>query len=347
MQHFEKRSDVKVGVVGYGGAFDMGKQHLTQMQAAGMTPCAVSDLDESRLEVAREDFPGIETYTNLTDMLAGSDVNLIVLITPHNTHADLALQCLQAGRHVVVEKPMAITTDECDAMIAAAQAGGLMLSTYHNRHWDGWILRAVDQILGQGVIGDVIRIEAHKGGYSEPRDWWRTSRTISGGILYDWGVHLLEYCLQLLGGNLTEVTGYAHSGFWADRSKWGDDTNEDEACLTARFDSGQWLTLQMSSIDSFDKSAERNLIEVTGTKGTYLFGSSGWKTIIQGEDGAVTEEGENPESEGHKFHENVSAAMVGEEDLIITPEWARRPIHILDLGVRSAQAGRALPAQHA
>ncbi len=346
MQHFEQRSDVKVGVVGYGGAFDMGQQHLSQMQAAGMTPCAVSDLDESRLEVAREDFPDIETYASVGDMLAGSDVNLIVLITPHNTHADLALQCLAAGRHAVVEKPMAITTDECDRMIAAAAAGRLLLSTYHNRHWDGWILRAVDQILGQGVIGDVIRVEAHMGGYRKPGDWWRSSRTISGGILYDWGVHLLEYSLQLLSGNLTEVTGLAHSGFWAAESKWGDDANEDEAYVVARFDSGQWLTLQMSSIDSFAKGAERNWVEVTGTKGTYLFGGSGWKTIVPGPDGAVTEEGENPTSEGHRFYQNVAAALVGEEDLVITAEWARRPIHILDLGVRSAQAGHALPAQH-
>ncbi len=346
MQHFEQRSDVKVGVVGYGGAFDMGQQHLSQMQAAGMTPCAVSDLDESRLEVASEDFPGIETYAAVGDMLAQSDVNLVVLITPHNTHADLALQCLAAGRHAVVEKPMAITTDECDRMIAAAGSGGLLLSTYHNRHWDGWILRAVDQILGQGVIGDVIRVEAHMGGYRKPRDWWRSSRTISGGILYDWGVHLLEYSLQLLSGNLTEVTGLAHSGFWAADGKWGDDANEDEAYVVARFDSGQWLTLQMSSIDSFPKSAERNWVEVTGTKGTYLFGESGWKTIVRGPDGNVTREGKNPTSEGHRFYENVAAALVGEEDLIITAEWARRPIHILDLGVRSAQAGHALPAQH-
>jgi predicted dehydrogenase len=346
MQQFESTQDVKVGVVGYGGAFNMGRQHLNQMRDAGMVPCAATDLDEDRLAVAREDFPGIETYTTLDEMLEKSAVNLVTIITPHNTHADLTLQCLNAGRHVVVEKPMAITTDECDRMIAAAEAGGLLLSTYHNRHWDGWILRAVDQIVKQGVVGDVIRIEAHMGGYGKPRDWWRTSRTISGGILYDWGVHLLEYSLQLLSGSLVEVSGFNHSGFWAPQTKWGDDSNEDEAFLVARFDNGQWLTLCITSIDSCAKGAERKWVEVTGTKGTYLFAGDGWKTVIQGADGAVTEEGENPSSEGHKFYENVAGALTGREDLIITAEWARRPIHILDLGVRSAEAGRALEAQY-
>jgi scyllo-inositol 2-dehydrogenase (NADP+) len=347
MQQFESTQDVKVGVVGYGGAFNMGRQHLSQMNDAGMVPCAVTDVDAERLEVAREDFPGIETYPTLDEMLEKSAVDLITVITPHNTHADLTLQCLNAGRHVVVEKPMAITTEECDRMIAAAEEGGLLLSTYHNRHWDGWILRAVEQILRQGAIGDVIRVEAHMGGYRKPADWWRTSRTISGGILYDWGVHLLEYSLQLIGGRLVEVSGFSHSGFWAPQTRWADDSNEDEAFLVARFDNGQWLTLCISSIDSFAKGAERKWVEVTGTKGTYLFGGDGWKTIVQGPDGPVTEEGENPPSEGHRFYENVAGALVGREDLVITAEWARRPIHILDLGVRSAQSGRSLEALYA
>ncbi|MBC8041640.1 MAG: Gfo/Idh/MocA family oxidoreductase, partial [Opitutaceae bacterium] len=132
MKPFKSPSEIKVGVIGYGGAFNMGRQHLQQMQAAGMTPVAVCEVDASRLAVATTDFPGIETYPTIAAMLKNSAVNLIVIITPHNTHASLALQCLRAGRHVVCEKPLAITTKEVDAMIAAAKKAGVMLSTYHN-----------------------------------------------------------------------------------------------------------------------------------------------------------------------------------------------------------------------
>ena len=66
-------------------------------------------------------------------------------------------------------------------------------------------------------------------GYGKPGDWWRTSKSISGGILYDWGVHLLEYALQLIDSEMVEVAGYAKTGFWAKETKWKDDTNEDEA----------------------------------------------------------------------------------------------------------------------
>ena len=110
MKRFAKASDMKVGVIGYGGAFNMGKAHLNEMKRAGMTPVAVAEIDPQRLEVAKTDFPGIKTFATASAMLKESDVNLVTIITPHNTHASLALQCLRAGRHVVCEKPLAITT---------------------------------------------------------------------------------------------------------------------------------------------------------------------------------------------------------------------------------------------
>ncbi len=163
MSSFKTSQDIKVGVIGYGGAFNMGRQHLTFMKKAGMTPVAVAELDETRLKVAQEEFPGIETYTSVSAMQDKSDVNLVVIITPHNTHAELALQCLRAGRHVISEKPLAITTEECDAMISEAAKQNLLLSTYHNRHWDGCVLKALEQIHQRKVIGEVYRIEAHMG----------------------------------------------------------------------------------------------------------------------------------------------------------------------------------------
>ena len=97
MQRFERAADVRTGVVGYGAAFDMGRRHLSDMRKAGMTPCAVAEMDPKRLAAAGRDFPGIERYRTVGEMLRESDVNLVVLITPHNTHARLALECLRAG----------------------------------------------------------------------------------------------------------------------------------------------------------------------------------------------------------------------------------------------------------
>ena len=245
---YNNPSDIKVAVVGYGGIYNMGKIHLNDVQKAGMTPRAAVELDATRLALAPQDFPGIQTYTTVEEMLAKSDANLVILITPHNTHAPLALQCIAAGRHVVCEKPFAITTEECDEMIAAAKKAGVMLSTFHNRHWDGSVVKALE-VVQSGNIGDIVRIECHMGQWNKPGDIWRASKSISGGILYDWGVHLLEYALQLVNSEITEVSGFSKRGFWANLTKWKDDTIEDEAFATVRFKSGAWVTLCVTHID--------------------------------------------------------------------------------------------------
>lgn len=344
MPRYPQPSAITVGVVGYGGAFNMGKAHLDQMKQAGMTPLAVVELDPARLEVATKDFPGIETYSTVEAMLKKSKVQLVVLITPHNTHADLALKCLKAGKHVVCEKPFAITTAECDAMIAAAKARKLCLSTYHNRHWDGHILKAVEMIREDGAIGDVIRIECHMGGYRKPGDWWRTSKTISGGIMYDWGVHLLEYALQLIDGEVVEVTGLAKRGFWAPQTKWKADANEDEGFAVVRFTGGRWLTLTITSIDSNPK---RGMLEITGTKGSYVMDFPTWELTTVDEEGTTrVTRGKNPDGQQHLYYQNIADHLVKGAPLVITPEWARRPIHILDLADRSAQKGCALKAKY-
>ncbi|MCX7045636.1 MAG: Gfo/Idh/MocA family oxidoreductase [Candidatus Sumerlaeota bacterium] len=342
MKIYKKALDIKVAAIGYGAAFNMGRQHLNEMKAAGMTPVAVADIDPARLNAARADFPGIETYGSTAEMLKKSAVQLVTVITPHNTHAPLALQCLRAGRHVVTEKPFSITTAECDAMIREAKKQGVMLSTYHNRHWDGCILRAVEQIR-KGVIGEVFRIEAHMSGYNKPREWWRTSKTISGGILYDWGVHLLEYSLQIIQSEIAEVSGFTKTGFWAPQTPWKKDTIEDEGFAAVRFRNGARVTLLISSLDANPK---RGWLEITGTKGSYVFDGPTWE-IATVEDGVKTvRSGQNPPSQGQEFYKNVAAHLTKGARLVITPEWSRRPIHILDLACQSAKKGAALKAKY-
>lgn len=344
MAQYKKPADIKVGCIGYGGAFNMGKAHLTEMAKAGMTPTAVCEIDASRLAVATKDFPGIQTYNDAAAMLRKSDVDLLAIITPHNTHAKLALQCLRAGRHIVCEKPLAITTAECDAMIREAKRQKLVLSTYHNRHWDGLILEAVRRIKGTGLLGDLVRVECRMGSWAKPKDWWRSSKTISGGILLDWGVHLLEYALQIIDSEVVEVSAYGHSGFWAPQTKWGQDGNEDEVTAVVRFKSGCMLTLRISSIDANNKPG---LVEFVGTKGQYVMEHGTFDQITHNEAGeTISTKGRNPPSEGYKFYQNIADHLTQGTKLVITAEWARRPIHILDLANQSVKLGRTVRAKY-
>lgn len=341
-KRWKNPAEVRFGVIGYSGAFNMGKAHLQDMCAAGLTPAAVVEINPVRLAAAAADFFGIATYSSVAQMLKASDVNLVTIITLQSTHAKISLQCLRAGKHVVCEKPLALTTTEGDTMMAAARRAGVMLSTFHNRHWDGWILRAVEKIKKEKAIGQVYQIKARMGRRELPGDWWRTSRCISGGILYDSGMHLLEYGLQIIDADIVEVSGYAHEGYWAPRTRWKKDTNEGKVLAVVRFKNRAWLNLTISAIDSHPR---RGFFEATGTEGSYVIEHHHY-TIYRREGRKVTvEEGDHLPAEYHRYYDNIAAHLTEGTKLAITPEWARRPIHILDLAARSAKLGKSLPAR--
>jgi len=343
MPNFKKPADIKVGCIGYGGIYNMGRQHLNEMAKAGMTPVAVCELDANRLKIAGEHFPGIQMFSSVAEMLKKSDVNLLAVITPHNTHAKLAIQCLKAGRHVVCEKPLAITTAECDAMFKEAAKRKLVISTYHNRHWDGHILEAVKRI-GNGQLGDLVRVECRMGGYDKPSDTWRGSMSLSGGVCYDWGVHLLEYALQIIKSDIVEVSGYSHNGYWGPQTPWKKDCIEDEATAVVRFKNGCMLTLRISKIEA---NAKPGIVEFIGTKGQYVMDFGGFEHFTHSVDGETAViKGRNPAGEGWKLYQNIADHLTKGAPLVITGEWSRRPIHILDLAVKSAKLGKALPAKY-
>lgn len=144
-----------------------------------------------------------------------------------------------------------------------------------------------------------------------------------------------------------EVTGYAVDGFGRRnrrrRIRRGE-LNEDEAQLMACFTSGQRINVTIRALDA---APPRGMGRIVGTKGGHLMGWQEYETVVAtatGEQVATREK--NSESEGAKFYQNIAAHLKGKESFVITGEWARRPIYLLDLAVQSAKAGRALPAVH-
>ena len=106
------------------------------------------------------------------------DVDLVTIVLPHNLHAPVAVECLKAGKHVIVEKPMCISIAEGTEMINTAKENNVMITVYHNRRWDAdfWTLK---ELVESGVIGKIFHVEMWGGGYGRPNpDWWRSSMSI-------------------------------------------------------------------------------------------------------------------------------------------------------------------------
>src|SRR5262245_47287547 len=165
-----------------------------------------------RAEAAARWGGDVRGYASLDEALADPAVQLVVIATPHDTHADLAVQTLEASRHCVVDKVMALSTANCDRMIAARDHSGRMLSVFHNRRWD-WDFATVRMILAEGRIGRLRIVESSVCGSGAPRGW-RGRAASAGTILHDWGAHLVDQALQLGLGPCRRLTAWVIEAPW-------------------------------------------------------------------------------------------------------------------------------------
>jgi scyllo-inositol 2-dehydrogenase (NADP+) len=131
--------------------------------------------------------------------LARDDIELVVVSTPNDTHVPLARAALEAGKHVVIDKPFATSVADGEALIALTKAKGRVLSAFHNRRWDGDFL-TVQRLVREGTLGEVLLYEARWDRFRpEPAQAWKESPEAGAGQLPDLGPHLVDQMLQLFG----------------------------------------------------------------------------------------------------------------------------------------------------
>ena len=155
---------------------------------------------ERSKNLADQDYPGVKTFRSLDDLLSDEEVELVIVNTPNYTHYDYAKKALQAGKHVIVEKPFVVAVKEGEELIGIAKDMGVLLTVYQNRRFDS-DYRTVKKILAEGWLGDVVEAEFHFDRYKEdlsPKVHKETPGP-GTGALYDLGSHIIDQALQLFG----------------------------------------------------------------------------------------------------------------------------------------------------
>ena len=184
---------IRVGLLGHGSA---GRRlHGPLIEAAGAFRIVAVSTSRAETLAERRDAPRQEMDPRA--VIQADDVDLVVVATPNDTHADLAAAALEAGKAVVVDKPLALSTADADRLIALAKAKGRMLTVFQNRRWDGDFL-AVRQAIGSGELGEILLVEARWDRFRPvaARTW---KNAPGGGVLWDLGSHLIDQALQMFG----------------------------------------------------------------------------------------------------------------------------------------------------
>jgi scyllo-inositol 2-dehydrogenase (NADP+) len=328
-----RKAPIRAATLGYGPAFNMGRHHATYINATdGMKAVAACDIDPARTKAAKQEFPDFKTYPNVQAMLKAPGIDLVCVLLPHNIHAVETIRCLEAGKHVITEKPWCLTVAEADAMIAAARANGVMVTCHHNRRWDG-DFRTLLRLVRSGVIGEVFEISCGFSGYGNPGNWWRSDKAISGGNMYDWGAHFTDWVLQLIPEKIASIQGFYH------RKVWVQATNEDHTQAIIRFANGAMADIAFSSISAVGRPRWR----ILGTKGAIIDDytvDKGCK-VVTFEDGQLLERRVKWDHVLYdEYYWNIADHLLLGDELMIKPEEARRVIGVIEYAERSSKSGQ-------
>lgn len=341
---------VRCGIVGLGR---IGWCHHAQilMKHGGFRLVAVADPEEDRCREAK-DACGCRTYPGLAPLLKDGEVELVIVATPTKFHQKMAIQALGAGKHVLVEKPSALSARGIDAMAAAATAAGKVLTMHHNRRLDPDFLY-VREVIESGRLGQVFRIRRGVAGFNRRNDW-QTLLKYGGGMIGNWGVHLVDQCLQLLGAPVADT--------WADVNRiFNPGDAEDDLIALIRGENGLVMEVEMTSVNAAPLPnwvvlGSAGTLWVTGNKAHIKYHDPAKlapiepydKPMVPGRQYGVipgpdkiewieADEEAKPARTYPSYYDNLYRAIRHGEPLLVSPESARKTYAVLDRVRRGTQ----------
>jgi predicted dehydrogenase len=356
--------EIKAGLIGFG--FGGRIFHAPFLHA---TPgLELSAIVQRRGDTAAATYPSVQIFRSTEDLLADDSIPLIVVCTPNGSHFDVAKQCLLAGHHVVVDKPLTATAAQAQELVTLAAARNLHLFAFHNRRWDGDFL-TVKQVLASGELGRLVTYEGRWDRFRPvPREnTWKESSDDGTGMLLDLGPHLVDQALALF-GRPTSVTGELATN--RDHS-----VVDDAFFITLHYANG--LRARLSATFVASDASPRFLLHgthgsfrkygldaqeaalITGGERPPQPGDSNaalWHANPESEWGTLTTAADNREpiqlttrriptlpGDYRNFYAAVRDALLGKPNHAVTGQDGLRTLRILELARESSTTGRTLP----
>ena len=318
---------MKIVIIGFGGS---GKTHFEIMKdIKGIEVKGAFDIDENaKKEIEARN---LKVYNSFEEILDDKEINTVLISSITSLHGNQSIQALKAGKNVIVEKPIAEKFDQAEQMVKIAKEKKLLLTVYQNRRFDPDI-EAARKIIERGLIGRILFIR-NMIFTDEPtkESGWRRFKKFGGGVLLDWGPHLIDQVLSLVKIEVESIIGNVRYIPLIDKEQDADN----HFLIFIKFKNSVMAEIGFSRVSfiSFPK------LYIEGEKGTIQ--SEDWKTgkmkLRYMEDGKIKEEIINGidrkdywKNVGKIFYENFVDAFYKGVELLIKPEEALEVMRIID-----------------
>jgi scyllo-inositol 2-dehydrogenase (NADP+) len=359
--------EIGVGVVGYG----LGGRVFHAPFVSAVPGLRLVSIMQRSGDAAAKKYPGVKIERTFEATLADKAVEVVVVSTPNETHFTLAKQALEAGKHVVIDKPFSSTSEGALELGRLANENGVLAIPFHNRRWDGDFL-TVKKLLKEGAVGRLVTFESHFDRFRPvPREnTWKEAENPANGMLFDLGPHLVDQVLALFGGPET-----IQASVRADR-----DTTaiEDAFDITLGYKGANGKGMLAHCRTSYLASDNAPRFLMHGTKGSFRkYGLDPQEPTLEGgarvpvmgsqevwlkessakwglltvapnpaEPGIlVTSEVETELGDYRGFYANVRDAVLGTAPLAVTAEDGYRVIKLLEMARESSAKGCRLKVE--
>ena len=338
-------------VIGFGG---MGSWHVGHAEKSDcVNLLGIYDIKEEKRAAARE--RGLYAYSSLDEVIADPRVDLCTVAIPNDAHHDTVIRLLEGGKNVICEKPVTLSSRELAEMIDAAERSGALFTVHQNRRWDVDYL-ASRRLREEGKIGKILRVESRIHGANGIPSDWRRERAHGGGMILDWGVHLIDQMLKILPGRIVKVACECTHVHFSEV--------DDGFYLTITFDDGAVGMVEVGTcnyipLPRFYIKGEygtaiiddwRNNMRVVRDKLTgpdkdqkpVETAAGLTKTMAPRTEATVeTFEEERPASDVHDFYRNVCRAIDGTEPQLVTHGELMRVMRVMEAAFESDRLGGA------
>ena len=341
-------------VIGYGG---MGSWHTRKVKnemGDYAELVGIYDIDPARNKVAEEN--GIHAFASREELLADERIDLVTVATPNDYHKEIVMAALRAGKNVISEKPVTICSADLEEMIACANECGKLFTVHQNRRWDEDYL-TMKKLLDDGTLGKVFRIESRvQGSRGIPGDW-RNQKQHGGGMVFDWGIHLLDKALMMtlprklktVYAELTNVTNEnCDDGFRATLI-FDDGLSFYVEVTTSNFISlPLWYMLGengTSVIDDWDCSGKTVMVSDWENRDAVpiVAGAGITKTMAPRTDDTIKEYPlDVQKADWGEYYKNVFAYLRGEEPIIVTHDQQRRLLKLVEAIFESGKENKVV-----
>ena len=350
---------IRIAIIGHGF---MGHEHEKMLSDfPGIQLIGFSDKDPAQLEDVR---PGLKRYQSNEQLINDPEVDIVLIAANNNQHHDLVIQAANAGKHVICEKPVAMSLQQLDEMEAACRANNVRFTVHHQRRFDP-DFRTAKAVYDSQTLGDVYTIKSSLYGFNGNMHDWHVFISEGGGMLYDWGVHLLDQILWMMPGVKLKTV-------FADIRNVINFEVDDYFKILMRFENGVTAEVELGTYYLADKVQDKWFERhwfVGGNKGTaYVDGFepvgkivrtshllqnvSGKRTMTAA--GPTRSFGPAPEGTilteplpevntcHENYFENYVRATHGEEDFLVKISETRRVLRLMDAVRESGRTGKSV-----